>query len=93
MDEPRGFNLREVHEYQVDPISGVRRLIATHPYVRLRRVPEEPPVYLCEGVCWSETGEKIDPHPKWLAGQLKTLTPAARAAVGFEPPAGPPDAA
>lgn len=89
MDEPRGFNLREVHEYATDPVSGVRRLVATHPYIRLRRVPEEPPVYLHAGGAWSEAGQRYDPVPKWVLAQLKTLTPAALAAVGWELPSAP----
>ena len=49
----------------------------------------EPAVYLWEGAYWSETGEKLELPPKWVAGMIKALTPAARAAVGFETPSAP----
>jgi hypothetical protein len=81
--EARPFNIRTVQEFSTDATNGTRRLVREQHYVRLRRAPDEPPVYLAQGLAWSEVGERLEPVPKWVHDQVKKLTPAARQAIGW----------
>jgi hypothetical protein len=54
-----------------------------HPYLRLRGPADSPPVFLQDGKVFDEGGGLIEPAPKWAREAIKTLTPSARAAVGW----------
>lgn len=77
------LTLNEVHQYTRIPGTLEVRLVKTSPYVRITHAGE-PPVFIQGGQAYSEGGQRMDPMPAWLAGEVDKLSPTVRAEVGLE---------
>lgn len=81
------LTLTKVHVTEKVPNSDQTRVTRTNHYVRLY-ADNGPPVYLQNGVVFSEGGPVVEPedYPDWFWGEVSKLSEEALATVHFEIP-------
>jgi hypothetical protein len=75
--------LDKVHEYTRIPGTMEVRLVHQRPYLRLRSGAHEPPIFVQEGVFYSEGGDLMGDPPEWLDEELAKVSPEGLSAVGL----------
>lgn len=76
-------DLFKVHLFTKKKGSQERQLNDTKPYVRLRVVQSDAPIFLKGGRALYEDGVELKPIPEWLATEINKFTDKTRKDIGF----------
>lgn len=79
-----GLTLTSVHETAKDPNTGMDRIVAENPYLRVKQ-GDYPPIYLQRGQVYDESGNIMKPIPDWAHEEIAKASPEALAKVGWKP--------
>ena len=74
----------KVHQYKKIPNSTQSKLIKIIPYVRITS-KNKGTVLIQDGSYFDAGGKELDKTPKWIAAEVKKLSPVVREEVGLEP--------
>jgi hypothetical protein len=78
-----GLTLTSVHETAKDPNTGMDRIVAENPYLRIKQ-GEYPPLYIQRGQAYDESGNTFKPLPDWAKEEIAKASPEALAKVGWK---------
>jgi hypothetical protein len=78
------LNLEKVHDYKRIPGTTQVQLVGSHPATRVRAAGE-PPIFIQDGLCYSEGGQQIDKEdlPGWFWPEAAKMSETALVECGL----------